>query len=480
MNLKNLSLILSFLSINLIAFAQETIQIDSRRELFIDHHLIENLNNVSLRLHKPIDEGKVIEFDEPWEGLFSGYTTIIKDGRLYRAYYRGMPKVGGDNSARETTCYAESLDGINWVKPNLGLFFKDSTYKNNIILADSPPFTHNFTPFLDKKPGVDAKERFKAVAGSGETGLVGFVSSDGIHWKKINEKPLFTKGLFDSQNVVFWSDEEQQYVLYFRSWTGEGYGGYRTVSKSTSKDFLSWTEPQKMDFGDTPMEHLYTNQTHPYYRAPHIYIGIAARFMPGRQVLSDEQAKELKVNPRYFKDCSDAVLLSSRGGYQYDRVFMESFIRPDIGLQNWVSRSNYPALNVVQTGDTEMSVYVNQDYAQPSAHLRRYSMRIDGFSSATAGYKGGEMLTKPLIFKGDELLLNYSTSAAGGIKVEILDTEGKAYPGFSAEECQEVIGNEIERAVNWNNDRDVKELEGKTVQLRFIIKDADIFSFKFN
>jgi hypothetical protein len=35
-----------------------------------------------------------------------------------------------------------------------------------------------------------------------------------------------------------------------------------------------------MDFGKTPVEHLYTNQTAPYFRAPHIYVAIAARFMP--------------------------------------------------------------------------------------------------------------------------------------------------------------------------------------------------------
>ena len=98
-----------------------------------------------------------------------------------------------------------------------------------------------------------------------------------------------------------------------------------------------------MSFGDdTPLEHLYTNQTHPYYRAPHIYIGIAARFMPGRKVLTKKEAEILGVNPTYFNDCSDMVIISSRGGSAYQRTFMESFVRPGIGLENWVSRSNYP------------------------------------------------------------------------------------------------------------------------------------------
>ena len=90
-------------------------------------------------------------------------------------------------------------------------------------------------------------------------------------------------------------------------------------------------------------------------------------------MLTDEQAAAIHVNPGYFKDTSDAVFMTTRpvegaehAGF-YDRSFLEGFIRGGIGARNWVSRTNYPALNVVQTGPTEMSVYVNQDYAQPTA-----------------------------------------------------------------------------------------------------------------
>lgn len=235
-----------------------------------------------------------------------------------------------------------------------------------------------------------------------------------------------------------------------------------------------------MSFGNTPYEHLYTQQTSPYFRAPHIYLAIGARFMPNRKVVNDEEAKKLGVNPKYYNDCSDAILMSSRGGGAYQRQFMESFIKPGIGLQNWVSRSNYPALNIVQTGPTEMSVYVNQDYAQPTAHLRRYAMRLDGFASLSAGYSGGEMTTKPFIFDGGTLELNYSTSAAGEILVELLDENGNKLPGFSKEECQPIIGNEISRTVYWNKSNDLTKLAGKPIKMRIYLKDADIYSFKFD
>ena len=82
-------------------------------------------------------------------------------------------------------------------------------------------------------------------------------------------------------------------------------------------------------------------------------------------------------------------------------------------MQNWVSRTNYPALNVVQTGPTEMSLYVQSDYGQKSAHLQRYSLRLDGFSSLRAPLAGGELLTRPLTFTASQLLLNFATSRGG-------------------------------------------------------------------
>ncbi len=455
------------------------LDIGNRLELFVDHFLINKLIDTKLVLHEPQDEGAVIRFDKPWEGLFCGYVTILKEDEKYRAYYRGRPFKGVDGDSNEVTCYAESRDGINWDKPNLGIYEVMGAKANNVILANTPPFTHNFSSFIDTNPKISQSKKYKAVGGTLESGLFGFVSEDGIHWKKISETAIFSKGVFDSQNVVFWSSSEKLYVCYFRTWTGPEYSGIRTISRTTSQDFIHWSDPVQMDFGYTPIEHLYTNQTSPYFRAPHIYVSIAARFMPNRQVISEEQALKLDVNPGYFKDCSDAIFMTSRGGNKYDRTFMEGFIRPGIGLQNWVSRTNYPALNVVQTSPVEMSIYVQKDYAQPTAHLRRYSLRLDGFTSVRASNIVGEMITNPFSFKGKELILNFSTSAAGFIKVEILDEQGSIIPGYELESSKEIIGNEIEKTVLWKGNQELTKLNGRAIRLRFVMKDADLYSIKF-
>ena len=465
----------------ILLFAAPPIDIGSRRQLFVDRYLIESAQGVELRLSTPVDAGPAMAMEKPWEGAFSGYFTVIQDGALFRLYYRGEPHAGKDGNAGETTCYAESRDGARWTKPELGLYEVAGTKKNNVVLAADPPFSHNFSPMLDARPGVEAGERYKALAGVHQSGLYAFASSDGIHWRKFADKAVLSSKAFafDSQNVSFWSQAEQLYVCYFRTWKRVGAVSYRWVSRTTSRDYIHWEAPVEMNYGDAPPEHLYTNQTSPYFRASDIYVGISARFMPGRQVITNEQAATIGVDPDYFKDCSDAVLITSRGGERYDRMFLEAFLRPGLGVENWVSRSNYPALNLVQTGPSEMSFYVVRNYGQPSSYLRRYALRLDGFASAKAPYSGGELVTKPLRFHGRQLELNFATSAPGGIRVEIQDAGGAPIPGFTLAESRELIGDEIARTVSWTSGADLGQLAGKSVRLRFKMHDADMFSLRF-
>ena len=112
------------------------------------------------------------------------------------------------------------------------------------------------------------------------------------------------------------------------------------------------------------------------------------------------------------------------------------------------------------------------------------TVRTDGFVSAHAGYPGGEFVTKPLIFTGKTLLLNYSTAANGSIRIEVQDLNGQPIPGFLLEESPLIFGDKIDAAVPWKHpqgrtDRSpFARLAGKPVRLRFVMRDADIFSLQ--
>ena len=171
-----------------------------------------------------------------------------------------------------------------------------------------------------------------------------------------------------------------------------------------------------MHLGDAPVEHFYTNGITPYFRAPNIYLAFPRRFVAWRTL------EVYKNNPA--PGASDVVFLSSRDGLHWDRTFVEAFIRPGRNIRSWIHRANTPASGVVPTGEDEISLYLQRHYTFPSIHLERMALRTDGFVSVHAGYSGGELVTRSLTFQGDTLVLNFATSAAGSIRIEIQDTQG--------------------------------------------------------
>ena len=65
----------------------------------------------------------------------------------------------------------------------------------------------------------------------------------------------------------------------------------------------------------------------------------------------------------------------------------------------WTERNNYPALGIIQTSPTELSIYWTEHFRHPGIRLRRGTLRLDGFVSVHAGGTEGELLTRPFVFK---------------------------------------------------------------------------------
>ena len=110
----------------------------------------------------------------------------------------------------------------------------------------------------------------------------------------------------------------------------------------------------------------------------------------------------------------------------------------------------------------------------------RYTLRVDGFASVQAPLSGGELITKPLLFAGRALVLNFSASAAGSIQVELLrDQMNTPIEGFRLEDCVDVLGDDLARVVRWKGGQDLSGLAGTPVRLRFVLRDADLYSIRF-
>jgi hypothetical protein len=441
--------------------AAAAIDIGSRLEMFVDRFLVDKTQNVQHKLTEPQRREVVLETNAPWENDVSAYFTVFRDGERIRMYYRA----GGDENAY--TCYAESTDGVRFTRPNLGIYEFNGSKDNNILFRG--PQSASFAPFRDLNPDAKPDERYKALCYHvrNRTGTMSAMASpDGIHWRMMQDGSVVPAGEYDSLNCVSWDPAEKQYRVFDRYWTGHGFKGVRQIETRTSSDFLNWSEPTPFAYGDgVPLEHFYTGSVTRCPGAEQFWLAFPKRFVPDRKRVASH--KEPGV--------SDAVFMSSRDGVRWDRCFLEAWLRPGPDERNWTERSNMTAWGVLEPpGDaTTFSMYVSEHYRWPTNRLRRVTVRKHGFASMHAGAAGGEFATEPITFTGTRLMLNYATSAAGSVRVELLDEAGQ-----KVDETPEFFGDEIEREVTWTG-KGLAAVPGKPVRLRFVLRDADVYALRF-
>jgi len=288
---------------------------------------------------------------------------------------------------------------------------------------------------------------------------------------------------------MFWDTRLNKYTLYFRTVRD----GLRSIDVAYSDNLKEWTKPVALSYGDSPPQQMYTNNIQPYYRAPHILVGFPTRYTARRitgklaSLPPVELRKELgDAYARVASDLSDGLFMTSRDGLRFTR-WDEAFLRPapetKTAPANWMYGDNYQSYGLYETraanGQPEISFLVSHGYWQEyKSHVQRYSIRPDGFVSLSASYAGGEVVTKPVTFAGDTLRLNYATSGAGSLKVELQDEAGKAIAGFGLADCEELIGNSLNQAVSWRG-ADLEALAGKVIRVRFVLRDADLYAFQF-
>lgn len=481
------------------------IKILHERQLFVDDYIVEKLSGgARYELHTPQIKEVVMEYDEPWEGTYSNYHSIFKDGDKFRMYYRGWNRgVIGELTHQMVWCYAESKDGINWVKPNLSLFEFQGSKNNNIVLADKKfdgfdfKFADNMTVFKDQNSNVPPSARYKAFVDlrnkRPDWSLLLFESADGIHWVPANgAQPVLSKdqGSYDSQNTAFWDSRFNEYRAYWRFF---GKDSLRSIKMGTSKDFIHWENIKEIQYSDSFHHPMYTNGIIPYYRAPQIYLGLPARYIDRKWSESMKELPQLKqresrsiTNPRYGTALTESLLIASHDGVNFKR-WNDAFLRPGIERDGtWNYGQQYIAWSFLETqsnlpgAPNELSLYANEGlWTEKGGKLRRYTLRLDGFVSVIAPLTGGMLLTKPLVFEGGKLSLNFSTSAFGSIRVQLQDEEGQPFPGYSLSDCSPIFGDSVDRVVYWKHGTDVSSLAGHVIQILYEIRDGDLYSFYF-
>ena len=146
---------------------------------------------------------------------------------------------------------------------------------------------------------------------------------------------------------------------------------------------------------------------------------------------------------------------------------------------NWVYGDCYPARTLVKIpspvgGDDELALFTfDRHWSGLASNLNRYRIRQDGFISRKGSYAGQTVVTKPLVFSGSEMLVNFSTSARGRMFITIREECGRGIRSV------ELFGDKVDRPVDFATSLKVADFAGKPVTIEFELSDANLYSFRF-
>ncbi len=461
--------------------ASDVRSVGSRGILFVDSDFITNARGVRLKLHPPRKTGeRLVEAEHPWESATLNWFSVLQDEGRYRMWYECYDVDGWPTADDTSFCYAESTDGLRWIKPKLGLVSYQGSKDNNILFRQigAGPHrsrVHGSGVFLD--PSAPPEARYKSVSqglflGIGDRPyfVAGMTSPDGLRWTR-NPQPICPV-FADSQYSGMWDPGQHRYVIYGRV---AGRGG-RAIGRSTSEHFENFAPLSpvlQMGPNDPPGADLYNPACQRCPGASDLYLMFPSLF-------------------RHREDTLEIQLAVSRDGEKWTWPDRETPFIP-LGMSaDFDGGSLYMGNGgCVRTGD-DLSFYFS---GSPLKHeeveltkltspanrrvISRAVARPDRLVSATADATGGQFDTPPIRFTGRRLVVNAVARPGGSVRVGLLDAEGRSIPGLGLEECQSLRDDKVAWPVTWGDGHSIAEWSNRPVRLRIELRDADLFGFQF-
>ena len=467
------------------AFAEsrgsQPIAVGSARQLLIDDLFFEAAAGVSIKVHPARKTGeKNLQREKEWESATPNWFNVMEDGGAYRMWYECYDIDGWPTGDDTSFCYAESNDGINWTRPNLGLYEYKGSKDNNILFRLMGPEeghsrVHGTGVFKD--PHAPPGERYKAVGQGIWPGLydwpshriTGMYSADGLRWTRY-PRPICEVHA-DSQYSGFWDESTETYVIF-----GRVGGRGRSLGRSEGENFKAFEPLQfvmQSDDDDPQPCDLYNSAALKYPYAANAYFMFISLFQHDPQTL-------------------DIRLAVSRDGKTWTRPDRDTPFIPIGGEGEFDSGSIYMGQGILRVGDELWQYYGGSPLNHADGELenlvkpgngRVYSRvitRLDGYLSARAGPEGGSFRTPPLVFEGNVLKLNVKVAPGGSVRVGLFDAEGQPVKWRSLDDCLPITGDHINTIVQWKTDGDVSGRAGQPTRLHVDMKDADLYAFQFD
>lgn len=483
--------------------------IDARaRQLFLDDYCVAQSRNIVRKLHQPKKCGPVLQ-PESQKGQVVLQSRSVpqwnSDRKLWEWWYWGSWKCDPYGPYKSTAVslvhYAVSPDGLHWERPNLGLYEWQGSKVNNLAMSPDEGHRSLYHIIRDERD-KDPERRYKGLLG--QSNRKPAVSADGFTWKTLEVAELKS---CDESSFAY-DPFQKQFVAIVKQYTVWG----RSMALVTSPDFKQWHDHGIVMHADDkdwdncwpriqalledkrylspPLvdSENYIAETYNMAVTPYegIYVGMVNLFNPAGAI-PPPQTNYTGINQVELAVSRDLKLwrrLRDR------KVFLG--VEPWDGVA-YDTQQLLPCGPAIARGD-ELWIYYNalrfrghkelypEQYApffDDIGALALAKLRRDGFVSLTAAAAGGEILTQPLAHGNGNLYVNANASR-GELRAEILDPETLApLRGMTAQECLPLREDTIRGLLGWKNGPVARHAaeRGRGVRIRFILRNADLYSF---
>ncbi len=460
-------------------------------QLLVDDHIVEDRWKLERRVGEVVKHqgNPVLVQDQPWEDATGTYPCVLYDDEAdrYRMWYScfNLSNYFSHEGPGYVIAYAESEDGFDWHKPKLEGFPYGGYDKTNVVLTGRKRSWANASQVFVNPDQSEPDRRLLMTFVSREAIEMAY-SPDGLRWQ-IEDQPLISYKS-DFPNHVLWLPEEKMWYMYLRppiraTGTMDLPEGQRHTRRrlafAASPDLRAWSMPRTIMYPDERGQPDYDNAL--VFRRHGVFICLYS------EMFQETGGSEVETH-----------LATSRDGIHWERTWDRiPFIpRGEEGTYDHgqVEPGMSPPLEV---GPNLLFYY----YASPvgQSHWFRENavgvcrMRKDRFIGHWAREQTGYLLTRQFILDGSKLTINCSSvpnpymQKQAGIQVSVVEAPDfksretnneKAIPGYTLDDCDMIVTDELERAVTWNGSSDLGPLQGRAVYLRFRLRDAGLFAFR--
>jgi len=468
----------------------EVIPINTGRQLLVDDFLI-SYTDMERSYHTPEQYGEnpILKVDREWEYTVEGYpyAAPFSDGVWYddkSKKFKMWYLAGGGRVNKEKhslcTCYAESEDGIHWMKPEL-----DIVPGTNIVdMANRD----SSTIWLDRNE-KDPEKRYKFFSVEYENDYIQWqyvlkYSADGIHWSK----GVAQSGAVADRSTAFYNPFTEKWVLSMRHHNAVSWRSRAYLEHEDPEEAVSLAHRLREDRGDRHVAFWFTpddkEKRHPDY--PEVEGGIYSFDAVAYESIilgfySQWQGPENDVCRKNMMPKRNEIQLGySRDGFHFSRPSHESFAEVDTSSYDRWNYGNMQAVGGMPlvVGDNMYFYFSGRErngiWWDSGTSCGVSFLRRDGFVSLHT-QKEGVLLTETLLFDGEFLFVN--AKARGSVEAEVLDEQGKVLEGYDRESCCKIKGDNVKSRITWNHKKSLAGLSNRPVRFKFYLTDADIYAF---